>query len=450
MEREDLPREPVDRFMRPLRRFLRIESAAGMILLIATVIALVVANSRFSAPVSSFWETPVGLRFGGFEFSRSLRHWINDALMTLFFFVVALELKRELLAGSVRKALFPLAGAVGGMLVPPLLYLALLHGTPMARGWGTTMTTDTAFVLGGLALLGTRVPLSLRLFLLSLAIFDDVGAIVVVAIAYGEQLSWPALLIALGIVAAVLVAGRAGVRGAFPYLFAGAALWLAIDASGLHPSLAGVLLGVLTPARQWISGTRLRRIFERVSLHATEAHQRDAGERADLRTAAVAAHEAVSPVERLEFRIHPWSAFFIMPVFALANAGVWLAWERLADPVSVAIAVALVVGKPAGVLGLCWLSERTGLATRPADLSWPVIAAAAILTGIGFTMSIFIAGLAFDAATFDAAKVGILVAAVVSAVVGLGLLFVATRRPRTRPAQVRAAAGEGVVGASLR
>lgn len=450
MEREDLPREPVDRFMRPLRRFLRIESAAGMILLVATVIALVVANSRFSAPVSSFWETPVGLRFGGFEFSRSLRHWINDALMTLFFFVVALELKRELLAGSVRKALFPLAGAVGGMLVPPLLYLALLHGTPMARGWGTTMTTDTAFVLGGLALLGTRVPLSLRLFLLSLAIFDDVGAIVVVAIAYGEQLSWPALLIALGIVAAVLVAGRAGVRGSFPYLFAGAALWLAIDASGLHPSLAGVLLGVLTPARQWISGTRLRRIFERVSLHATEAHQRDAGERADLRTAAVAAHEAVSPVERLEFRIHPWSAFFIMPVFALANAGVWLAWERLADPVSVAIAVALVVGKPAGVLGLCWLSERTGLATRPADLSWPVIAAAAILTGIGFTMSIFIAGLAFDAATFDAAKVGILVAAVVSAVVGLGLLFVATRRPRTRPAQVRAAAGEGVVGASLR
>lgn len=427
-QREALPPEFVDRFTRPLRRFLRIESVAGAVLLITTIVAVVIANSPLAAPVSAFWDTTTGVRFGHFEFTRSLRHWINDALMTLFFFVVALELKRELVSGSVRKALFPLAGALGGMLVPPAIYLALLHGTPVAHGWGTTMTTDTAFVLGGLALLGARVPLSLRLFLLSLAIFDDVGAIVVVAIAYGDALRWGALLVALAVVAGVLLAARAGIRGAPVYLLAGAVLWLAIDASGLHASLAGVLLGLLTPTREWVSGARLHGILERVSSHSTVVHQRDAGERADLRTAVVAAQEAISPAERLEFRIHPWSAFVIMPVFALANAGVRLTWERLVDPVSVAIAVALVVGKPAGVLGLSWLAERTGLASRPADLRWPVIAAAAILTGIGFTMSIFIAGLAFDGAVVGAAKVGILVAAIVSGVVGLSLLFLATRK----------------------
>lgn len=431
-DREGLPHEFADRFTGPLRRFLKIESAAGVLLLVATVVALVVSNSPLAAPVSSFWDKPAGFHFGSFEFTRSLRHWVNDALMTLFFFVAALELKRELVSGSLRKAAFPLAGALGGMIVPPAIYLSMLYGTPASHGWGTSISTDTAFVLGGLALLGTRIPVSLRLFLLSLAIFDDVGAIVIVAVIYGGPLSWPALAIAAGVIVMVLVLARGGFRSVLLYALVGGALWLAIDASGIHPSIAGVLLGLMTPAREWVSSFNLHHILERVvGSHPTETHQRDANERNQLRTAEIAAKEAISPVERIELRMHPWSAFFIMPVFALANAGVELSWERLAHPVSVAVATALVVGKPVGVIAMCWLAERARVGTRPKDLSWSVIAAASVLTGIGFTMSIFIAGLAFDSATLDAAKVGILSASVLSGSVGLGLLFLlTTMRPR--------------------
>ena len=427
-EREGLPPEFADRFTRPLRRFVRIESAAGLVLLAATLIALLVSNSPASASASAFWNTTAGIHIGILELNRSLRHWINDALMTLFFFVAALELKRELVSGSLRKAIFPLAGALGGMLVPPAIYLAMLHGAPGAHGWGTAMTTDTAFVLGGLALLGTRIPVSLRLFLLSLAIFDDVGTIIVVAVAYGGVLNWLALAVATALIVAVLLLARAGVRSTTAYLLAGGALWFAIDASGIHPSAAGVLLGLMTPAGEWVSGLRLHGILEQVVSHPTTAHHRDAGERSDLRTAEIAAKEAISPVERIESRIHPWTAFLVVPVFALANAGVSLSWDKLTNPVSTAVATALVVGKPVGVLALCWLAERTGVGTRPSDLPWSTLAAASLLTGIGFTMSIFIAGLAFDSATEAAAKVGILIAAAVSASVGLLLLLLLSLR----------------------
>jgi NhaA family Na+:H+ antiporter len=448
-DREGLPAELADRFTRPLRRFLKIQSAAGVLLLIATVLALVISNSPLAAPVSAFWERPAGFHLGNLGFSRSIRHWINDALMTLFFFVVALELKRELVSGSLRKAMFPIAGALGGMLVPPAIYLAMLHGAPGARGWGTAISTDTAFVLGGLALLGTRVPVSLRLFVLSLAVIDDVGAIAIVAVAYGGPLRWPALAVAAGIVGVVLVLARAGFRSVALYFLAGGALWLAIDASGIHPSIAGVLLGLMTPAREWVSGPSLQRILERVGAHSTTAHRRGDGERNELRTAEIATREAVSPVERIELLMHPWSAFLIMPTFALANAGVELSWEKLVHPVSIAVATALVVGKPAGVIALCWLAERARLATRPSDLPWSLVAGAAVLTGIGFTMSFFIAGLAFDLATLDAAKVGILSAWVVSGSLGLASLFLLTlRRPGHRD---RATAGQpGIDSASAR
>ncbi|HVW29244.1 MAG TPA: Na+/H+ antiporter NhaA [Polyangiaceae bacterium] len=430
-DREGLPYEFADRFTRPLRRFLKIESAAGVLLLFATVVALVVSNSPLAVSASAFWEQPAGFHFGSLEFTRSVRHWVNDALMTLFFFVVALELKRELVSGSMRRAAFPMAGALGGMIVPPAIYVAMLHGAPGSHAWGTAISTDTAFVLGGLALLGTRVPVSLRLFILSLAVIDDVGAILIVAVVYGGRLSWPALAVAGGVVVLVLVIARAGFRSVPLYVLAGGVLWFSIDASGVHPSIAGVLLGLMTPAREWVSGVSLHRILERVvGSHPTTVHQRDATERDELQTAAIAAREAFSPVERIELRLHPWSAFLVMPVFALANAGVQLSWEKLVHPVSIAVATALVVGKPVGVIALCWLAERARVGTRPADLSWSVIAAASVLTGIGFTMSIFIAGLAFDSATLDAAKVGILSAALFSGSVGLVLLFFLTKRHR--------------------
>mgnify|MGYP002780448629 CR=1 FL=1 len=438
---EGLPEEFADRFTRPLRRFLKIESAAGVLLMVATVLALVISNSPLAHPVSTFWEKPAGFHLGNLEFTRSLRRWVNDALMTLFFFVAALELKRELVSGSLRKAAFPMAGAFGGMLLPPAIYAAMLRGAPGAQGWGTAISTDTAFVLGGLALLGTRVPVSLRLFILSLAVVDDVGAILIVALIYGGPLSWPALAVAGGVVTLVFVFARIGFRSVPLYILAGGVLWFAVNASGVHPTLAGVLLGLMTSAREWVSGVSLHRILERVvGSHATAAHSRNDGERKELRMAAIAAKEAISPVERIELRLHPWSAFLIMPIFALANAGVQLSWAKLVHPVSVAVATALVVGKPIGVLAMCWLAERARIATRPADLSWPLIAGASILTGIGFTMSIFIAGLAFDAMTLDAAKAGILSAAVVSGSAGLASLFFLTTRRRPKPKPVHAGA----------
>ena len=221
----------------------------------------------------------------------------------------------------------------------------------------------------------------------------------------------------------VLLFARSGIRSITVYLLAGRALWAAIDASGIHPSAAGVLLGLMTPAGPWVSGVRLHGILARVASHPTTAHHRDAGERGELRTAEIATKEAISPVERIESRVHPWTAFLVMPVFALANAGVPLSWNQLASPVSMVVATALVVGKPVGVVVLSWLAERTRVGSRPADLPWSMVLVGSVLTGIGFTMSIFIADLAFDSATAAAAKVGILTGAAISGSVGLLLLF---------------------------
>ena len=431
----DLPPELADRFTRPFARFLKVEAATGVLLAVAAVAALIVSNSPWSQPFLRFWETPVGLTWGAVDFSRPLRHWINDGLMTLFFFVVALELKRALVRGELRNrrmAAFSLAGALGGMLAPASLYLALMVGQPGVHGWGTVMATDTAFVMGALALLGSRIPSSLRLFLLSLAIFDDVGAILVVAIGYGSALHWPALVLAAGLLVTVYGAARAGIRGVPVYVLLGVAVWLAFDTSGLHPTVAGVVLGLMTPAREWVSNERLHSILERVlSPPVGDDASTVAAGRADLGRAGVAAREAVSPVERLELKLHPWSGFVIMPIFALANAGVDISWTGIKDPIVLAVLAGLVLGKPIGVVGLSWLAARTGLATRPAGLKWSVLTAGSVLTGIGFTMSLFIAGLAFAPAMLAAAKTGILAASVVAGVSGVLALWWLTRTKLT-------------------
>jgi NhaA family Na+:H+ antiporter len=317
-------------------------------------------------------------------------------------------------------AAFSFAGALGGMLVPASIYLVLMRGEPAVHGWGVVMATDTAFVIGALAMLGARIPTSLRVFLLSLAIFDDVGAIMVVAVGYGGSLSWPALVVAAALVAAILGVARAGIRGVAVYVILGAGVWIALDASGIHPTLAGVVLGLMTPAREWVSVPRLRAIFERALSHPEAEHGRaDATERADLKRAGVAAREALSPVERLELRMHPWSAFAIMPLFAAANAGVRISWTGITDAVTVAVFAGLVFGKPIGVLTTSWLAVRVGLATRPEGVRWSLLAAGSLLTGIGFTMSLFIASLAFDSAILPPAKIGILGASIVSGAAGL-------------------------------
>ncbi|WP_436642623.1 Na+/H+ antiporter NhaA [Microbaculum sp. FT89] len=436
VDNPDLPHELADRFTVPFARFLKVEAATGLLLLLAATAGMALANSPWSGPFLAFWETPIGLHFGPWDFSRSLQHWINDGLMTFFFFVIALELKRELVLGELRHprlAALPLAGAVGGMLVPVFLYLAFMTGKPGAHGWGTVMATDTAFVIGCLALFGNRIPPSLRLFLLSLAIFDDVGAILVVAVGYGEALNWGALGLGIAGLAVVAASARVGIRSIPLYFLFGGIIWLFIDASGIHATVAGVVLGLMTPTRAWVSDARLRGILERVLSYPVGEHwSGDNADRRDLRRAGIAVTESLSPVERLELMLHPWAGFVIMPIFALANAGVSISAADMGQSVSVAIFVGLVLGKPIGVLAFSWLAARIGLATKVPDLSWRFMTAGAFLTGIGFTMAVFIAGLAYSPAMIDAAKIGILFGSVISAALGLSMLvWLTSRRPAT-------------------
>ncbi len=422
-----LPAGFVDRLAKPFAYFLHIQAAAGAVLLLFTVAALVLSNSPWSHAFLSAWETPLGIRIGSFELDRSLKEWINDALMTLFFFLVALELKRELVLGELknpRMAALSIAGALGGMLVPAALYLILQSGHPGAGGWGTVMATDTAFVIGCLALMGSRIPQSLRVFMLSLAIVDDIGAILVVAIGYSSHISWVAISLATGGVVVVRAMALAGVRSFPIYFLTGVLIWIAVDASGIHATITGVILGLMTPARRWVSDERLYAILDRVVAHpAGDEGSGATKDRCTLQMAEIAARETLSPVERLEIGLHPWVGFVIMPLFAFANAGLPLSLNDLSHSVTAAVFVGFALGKPVGILVFSWLAVRLGIAARSPDLSWRMLVGGGLLAGIGFTMALFIANLGFDESLIDSAKLGIFLASVVSAVAGLALLI---------------------------
>lgn len=421
-----LPKEPADRLTAPLMRFLRIEAVAGAVLLISTTLAMLLANSPWSTNFLAFWDAPIALQLGSVTIARSLKHGINDGLMTLFFFVIALELKRELVLGElrdIRVAGLPIAAALGGMVVPVATFLLLVGDQPGRNGWGAVMSTDTAIVIGCLALLGARLPESLRLFLLSLAIFDDVGSILVVAIGYGGTLNWVALGAAgLGLIVVACMA-RLGVRALAGYFIVGGGIWLAFDLSGIHATVTGVILGLMTPARSWVSDRRLHAILDRVTAYPPGNHWAgDTAARHDLHQAGVATREALSPIERLEIALHPWVAFVVLPLFALANAGVPIAGTAANPALTTAIVAAFVVGKPAGVVLFSRLAVSLRLATRPDELSWGLLIAGSLLTGIGFTMALFIAEAAFHTDLLNAAKLGILSASAVSAVAGMAAL----------------------------
>ncbi len=430
-----LPNELVNRLANPFVRFLRIESAGGAILLLFTVATLVVSNSPWADAFEHVWETRVGLHFGTFDFARSLRDWINDALMTLFFFLVALELKRELVLGelnSPRMAALSIAAALGGMIAPAAIYLALQSGQPGQHGWGTVMATDTAFVIGCLALLGSRIPQSLRVFMLSLAIVDDIGAILVVALGYSSGIVWGALaLAALGVVV-VRVLAMLGLRGFPLYFLVGGGVWLAVDASGIHATITGVILGLMTPARRWVSDERLYAILAQVIAHPSgDESSADTKDRETLKMAETAARETLSPAERLEIALHPWVGFVIMPLFAFANAGLPLTFHHLGGSVTLAIFAGFVLGKPAGILLFSWLAMRLRIAIRPPELTWRLLIGGSLLAGIGFTMALFIANMAFGKSLIDSAKLGIFLASVVSA--GAGLAFLTWSSARGAP-----------------
>ena len=426
-QKASLPAEPIDRVVAPIARFLHVESAGGVVLLLATVAALALANSPVSEVFLSLWKTPVGFSVGAFEIHHSLKHWINDGLMVIFFFVVSLEVKRELIFGELRElraAALPIAAALGGMVAPAALYLAFQWGEAAQHGWGIPMATDIAFVVGCMALLGPRVPNSLRILLLSLAIADDVGAILVIAIGYTTELSLSALAWAFLGIGLVMLLQRMGVRNLGIYVPLGVGIWFGFHESGVHATIAGVVLGLLTGVRPWVSQKLLTQFVHQLggflqgnSWHDT--HQRQAL----LQSVETAVRKSTSPMERLEAALHPWVSFVIMPLFAFANAGVPVEAGAFTDSVAIAVVVGLCVGKPVGIVLISWLAVRTGLAKLPEGVSWGILAAGGVLAGIGFTMSLFIAGLALSEPLLLAAKIGILTGSALCAVLGLALLL---------------------------
>lgn len=425
-----MPDAPIHRITRPLSRFLHIESLGGIILFLCATIALILANSPASAAWEKFWHKRVIMEVGNWKLGGELGHFfVNDVLMTVFFFVVGLEIKRELAAGELRdpkKAALPAIAALGGMLIPAGLYFALMHGRPGERGWGIPMATDIAFVVGVLALFGSRVPAGLKIMLLSLAIADDIGAVVVIAAFYNTGLDLGALILGCAGLAFVYVLRFAGVRSTPVYSLVGVAIWFAVYRSGVHPTVSGVALGLLTPSRTLISRETLRLAMIDLSAQLEKEGSEEATSE-DLRLLVIAARESLSPLERLEAYLHPWVGFAIMPLFALANAGVEVNANAVADPIAVAVALGLFLGKPLGVLLFAWLAVKAGLARLPQGVSWSMISAAGALAGIGFTMSLFVAGLGLDADRLSAGKVGVLVGSVASATAGAIILRYALR-----------------------
>jgi NhaA family Na+:H+ antiporter len=425
---EILPRESIDKIIEPIARFMHVEAAGGVVLLACTAVALALANSPWSDGFLGFWKTEIGFRIGSFEMFHSLKHWINDGLMAVFFFVVGLEVKRELVLGELRdprRASIPIFAAIGGMVVPAGIYLAFQAGEPGARGWGIPMATDIAFVVGCMAVLGSRLPHLLRIMVLSLAIVDDIGAILVIAIGYTDEINLIALVLGLAGFGVVVGLARLGVRSLTVYTAVGVLVWLAFHESGVHATIAGVVLGLLTPARQYVSEGLLARALSQASDLVHGGGWKELSNRAGkVRRFLRAARESISMLEYLEAALHPWVSFVIMPVFALANAGVVLHLSDFSDPVAVAVATGLVIGKPLGIVLFGWLAVRLVVKRLPEGITWGTLAGAGCLAGIGFTMALFIADLALDAALLDAAKVGIIAGSAVAAVIGMAALLI--------------------------
>lgn len=422
-----LPATPIDRVIDPVSRLLRMESASGIMLLIFTFAALLIANSSAADWFHSFWETEIGFSLGEMELKHSLHHWLNDGLMVIFFFYVGLEVKHELVLGElrdIRTAALPIAAALGGMLVPALLYLCFQWNQPGHRGWGIPMATDIAFVVGCLAMLGSRVPKGLRILLLSLAIADDVGAILVIAIGYTAELNFVALGWGIAGIVLVLLLARLGVRSVLLYVILGVGVWGGTHESGIHATIAGVILGLLTPVHPWVSDRLLSQFIHEIGDVMQGETWHDAHQRQILlRSVEKATRETNSPLERLEETLRPWVSFVIMPLFAFANAGVPIKIQALTEPVAIAVSIGLLFGKPIGITLFSWLAIRANIAKLPEGVSWNVLIAGAVLAGIGFTMSLFIAGLALDDTLLDAAKVGVLTGSGLSAILGMILLI---------------------------
>lgn len=428
--------------VRPFQSFAQREASGGILLLIVAVVGMVWINSPWGRLYEELWHFPLGVGVGSSVFERSLHFWINDGLMTIFFFVVGLEIKRELLVGelaSYRRAVLPVVAALGGMIVPALIYYGFNRGGPAASGWGIPMATDIAFTVGALTVLRSRIPHSLTVFLVALAVADDLGAVVVISMFYSHHISVHYLVLSILLLSVLIAFNILGFRRPLPYLVVGAILWLTVSLSGVHSTLAGVLVSITIPARsRFDTDTFLAEANSALnefncagacgySMYWNEDHQ------SAVHALENMCHQVEPPLQRIEYWLHPWVAFLVVPLFGLANAGVHIDWskmgETLTSPLAMGIVLGLLLGKQIGIFVGAWLAVKLRLAVFPEGASVGQIYGGAILCGMGFTMSLFIGDLAFyGTPTLDSAKIAILVASLLSFIMGMAVLYLSSSK----------------------
>ncbi len=424
---------PTNKILTPFQKFTQIESFSGILLMLATLIALIWANSPFSDTYFSLWNSEVGFSFTGFELYKPLLLWINDLLMAIFFFVIGLEIKREFLVGelnSTKKMVFPLVGALGGMLFPVLLFLFINQNPQTASGWGVPMATDIAFALAILKLLGDKVPMALKIFLTAFAIIDDMGAVLIIAIFYSGNIQLMMLIFALALLAFLYLLSYKGIYSKFLLVLVGAVVWFLFLKSGIHPTIAGLLLAFSVPLRQKINTETfigsLNYISEKIKTNIEPT-------KPVLSEAQIEAIDNLedwtvkyqSPLQHLEHRLHDWVAYFIIPLFALANAGVVLNTDiPLDQSLILTIIICLVVGNSIGITSVVFLAKKLKLITIPKEINMKHILGVSFIAGVGFTMAIFIASLAFASRPeyLDSAKIGILIGSLISGIIGYLIL----------------------------
>jgi len=438
---DELPKAQrlAEQALNTLHRFLHVEAVSGAVLLAAASGALIWANSAFAHSYHVFWNLSLTIGVGDQVFSKSLHFWVNDALMTVFFLVAGMEIRREIHEGALSRlhqAILPLVAATGGVIIPALIYLALNSDWARGQGWAVPTATDIAFALGVLALLGRRIPVNVRVFLLALAIIDDIIAVLIIALFYTDSLQPGGFVIASIGVLAALGFQRIGIGSAPFYVLPGSLVWIGFMAAGIHPTLAGVVLGLITPARAIpmreppleAASRVLKQLRISDAAKARDAYQLEQ----PLRELRVANREILPPVSRVQMALHPWVAYAVMPIFALANAGVSLTGADLTAEghlVMIGTALALVIGKPLGVVGATWVAVRLGWCRLASGVSWGGVCLVGLLAGIGFTMSIFISMLAFsDEGLLRAAKLGVLFGSLIAGTLGLGWGIIYVRR----------------------
>jgi Na+:H+ antiporter, NhaA family len=434
-----------DQIIKPFQRFAQQETASSILLIVATVIALIWSNSDISETYHGFWNTGISITFGPFHIGKTLLHWINDGLMALFFFTVGLEIKSEFLVGELaafKKALLPVIAALGGMLVPGLIYTALNIGSGTLHGWGIPVATDIAFALGAIAVFSRRLPPGLKVFLAAFAIADDLCAVVIIAIFYTRVIVWSYLFISLFLILCLALANFLWIRWTFVYALLGLAVWFFILGSGIHPTIAGVIVSLFVPAKGKYDTDRFL-INVKSTINRFECEEQSCGFsillNADHLNAVhdlkIACHDVETPLQRLFHALHSWVAFLILPVFALSNTGLIFHdinfSQLISSPVTLGVILGLVIGKPLGIISSTYLAVRTGVASLPQNVTWLHILGGGMLGGIGFTMSLFISGLSFSSLQIlDYSRIATMTGSVLSAAIGMVFLgMISTGRP---------------------